>query len=123
MAEVVEADGFDEVIVHAGLEAGFTISLHGVGGQGDDGGVAEGGWGWGWGLGFTEAEETGGFVAVDFRHVAIHENEVIGLLLEAVKGFAAIGDGLGLIAEFPKELEGDLTVHEVVLGEEDAGRG
>jgi hypothetical protein len=40
LAEVVEAHGFDEVIVHAGLQAGVAIALHGVGGQGDDGGVA-----------------------------------------------------------------------------------
>jgi hypothetical protein len=74
-------------------------------------------------LELTDTEEAGGFVAIHFRHVTIHEDEVKRLFLKAGEGFATVGDGFGLVTEFPKELEGDLAVYEVVLSEEDAGVG
>src|ERR1019366_3175156 len=39
-AEVVQADRLGEMIVHAGLQAGFAVGGKGVGGEGDHGGVA-----------------------------------------------------------------------------------
>jgi hypothetical protein len=35
-AEVAEVDGFGQMIVHAGLQAGFAVGGKGVGGEGDD---------------------------------------------------------------------------------------
>jgi hypothetical protein len=54
----LEADGFGEVIVHAGGEAAFAVADHGAGGHGDDdaGGAL---------LGLLEAADlAGGFEAV-----------------------------------------------------------
>lgn len=66
--EVLGGDGFDDVFVHAGLEAAFAIAVHGVGGKGDDRGVdLEGGLEW--------ADGGGGFVAVHFGHLDVHSDD------------------------------------------------
>lgn len=105
------ADGFAEVVVHAGGSAGLAVADEGVGGEGDDvGGGAGGGMG---------AEVAGGFEAVHLGHLDVHEDDVVGLALDGGEDLEAVGGEVGAVAEAGEHVEGDLLVHDVIFGEED----
>jgi len=99
------------VVVHAGGEAALAGVEDGVGGEGDDVGL---------GAGVFLADAAGGFEAVHFGHVAIHEDDVEGGLLEGFEGFEAVGDAVGFVPEFLEEKGGDALVDGVVFDDEDA---
>src|SRR5256885_14684211 len=64
--EFFETDRFADVIVHAGSQTGFTVSMHGIGGHGDHvNGAAAG------------AETAGRLVAVQLGHATIHEYHIV----------------------------------------------
>lgn len=107
------ADGFGEVVVHAGLEAAFAVAFHGEGGEGDDGGAGAAG-----GL-FALAEPAGDLETVELGHHDVHEDDVEAAGLEEVEGFEAVlGDGDEVSLAFEEEAD-DLAVDVVVLDEED----
>ena len=62
----------------------------------------------------------GRFVAVQFRHLAIHEDEVVARAGEFLEGAAAILHHVGHVAEFLQLEERHLLVHRIVFGDEDA---
>src|ERR1035441_6625473 len=76
-AEVLQADRFGQMVVHAGPQAGFAGGGKGVGWGA--GAVAGGGGG----AVFAAAQFAGGFVPVHARHLAIHEDQRVG---EALQG-------------------------------------
>ncbi len=103
-------DGLGDVVVHAGFDAAFAIGLHGVGGHGDDDGVAAGR--------FGAADLFGGLVAVHDGHLAIHENEVVAIGGDHIDGFLAVGgefDGKTEALQHPRR---DELVDGVVFDEE-----
>ncbi len=112
--DVAEFDRLGDVVVHAGGEAGVAIALEGVGGEGDDAGLALGG--------EVGADLAGGLEAVHLGHLEVHENEVVGAAFEGAEGFEAVGDSVGAVAEAFEEAEGDLLVNEVVFDDEDGER-
>lgn len=115
-AELIEADGFREEVVHAGLEATFTIAGEGVGGEGDDDAGIGGGV-----LAFAKADLGGSFEAVHFGHLAIHEDEVMGVVEGGGEGIAAVGGEFDLEAEAGEHAADDELIGGVILGDEDAG--
>ncbi len=115
--EVGEFDGFTDIVIHAGLDAGFAVAVEGIGGHGDD---ADAGAAGGSEVSFQLADAPGGLVTVEFGHLAVHEDSVIGEAAEGFDGFEAIGDGVGGAAEFSQLAQGDFLVYGVILGEEDA---
>jgi hypothetical protein len=108
-------DGLGEEGVHAGVEA-ETVDLR-VAGRAD---AADGNAGRGSG---AAADFGGGFIAVHFGHLAIHEDDVVGLVEEGGEGFAAAGGGIGLAAEIAEEGGEDAAVDGVVIDDEDVERG
>lgn len=107
-------DGFGKVVIHAGGEAFFGVAGEGFGGEGDDEGA---------GLEVVGAEGGGGGEAVEFGHLHVHEDEVVGLGEGGGDGLVAVGGEVGVDAELGEHGLGDLTVDEVVFGEEDAEVG
>lgn len=115
--EGLDAHGFGEVVVHAGAEATFAGAGLGHGGHGDDvDGVGEARV-----AAFALADFAGGFEAVDFGELTIHEDEIERDDFEGAEDFGSGGDGLGLVAEFFEDGESDTLIDGVVFGDEDEG--
>jgi len=111
VAQRFEADGFAEVVVHAGFEALFAFTAHGIGGHGDDahGGAVGAG-----------ADAAGRLVAVEFGHLAIHEDKVVGADVERGEDLESVAGDIGLVTDVVEEAEGDLLVDDVIFSQEDA---
>src|SRR5262249_52920519 len=86
----------------------------GVGGHGHDRNA--GGW---W---FATTDFRGGFVAVHDRHLAIHENDVVGAGLDHVYSFLTVGSDIGAAAETLEQTHRDHLVDLVVFDDQDARR-
>lgn len=110
--ELVEADGFAEVVVHAGGEAKLAVAVDGVGGEGDDPGVAV--------VGVASAQLAGGLEAVHLGHLDVEEDDVEGGAGGDVEHLESIADDLGLVAKALEEEGDDAFVDEVILGNKDA---
>jgi hypothetical protein len=113
--ERLDADGFADVIVHAGFEAAFAGATDGVCGHGDDMDV--------WlrcrMLLFATADFACGFEAVEEGQLTIHEDDVIGDVAEGLKNLTSGGDGFGLESEAIEEGDRDALIDGVVFGDED----
>jgi hypothetical protein len=112
IGQLVEVDGFAEVIVHTGGQAVLAVFAGGVGRYRDDNGLCA----------FVSTDEACGFEAVHFGHLDIHEYEVVAILLELFEDFFSIGGHAWIITHFIEDDEGQLLVDGVVLGQEDAER-
>lgn len=114
-AEVVEADGFGEEVVHAGFAAGFADAGERVAGHGDDGGLL-----------FEEevaADLASGVDAAHDGHLEVHEDDVVLGARDHFDGFlTVVGDVDDGVAEALKEHGGDLLIQGLIFDEEDAGR-
>ena len=110
--ELSEVEGFGEVVVHAGGEAAFAVAEESVGGEGDDGR-----------LGGAGADGGSGGEAVHLRHLAVHENEVVGISFGEGYGGGTFGSDVDVATEFFEKEEGEGLVDGVVLGEENADSG
>lgn len=64
---MVAIDRLGQVVIHADGQATFSIALHGVGRDGDDGKVAAG-------LGVPASDRDGGFEAVHNGHLDVHKH-------------------------------------------------
>ena len=87
--ELSEVEGFGEVVVHAGGEAAFAVAEEGIGGEGDDGR-----------LGGAGADGGSGGEAVHLRHLAVHENEVVGISFGEGYGGGTFGSDVDVAAKF-----------------------
>ena len=105
-----EFHGLGDEAVHADFQAAVAVAGHGVGGEGNDAGLPVG-----W---QRAADADGRFNTVEFRHLEVHEDELIGALGDGLDGFEPVGDGVGFVAETFEEAQGDLLIDGVVLGEE-----
>src|SRR5581483_5891654 len=114
VANFVELDRLGDVIVHAGVETEFAVALEGVGGDGDDLGLAFGR--------KAAANGAGGLEAVHLRHLHVHEHELVVAGGKDIEGLDAVGDGVGTVTEAFKEAKRDFLVHGVVLNDEDFQR-
>jgi hypothetical protein len=64
---LLDLERFGQVIIHAGLQAALSVIHHGVGRQGDDGGMA---------TPFMLAYQAGRCKTIQHRHLAIHQDQV-----------------------------------------------
>ena len=124
--ERLAADGFGQVVVHAGLAALFAIALDGGGGHGDDGEGSDGGVGR---VRVVVADHVGRAVAVEDGHLDVHEDDVwvavvgIGVggvgggggFYEVVERFFTVPDRVDGEAEFSDRLQGYLLVDLAVF--------
>ncbi len=114
--ERVQLDRLGHVVIHAGVQAASCFTLHGVGGQRDDGqaGLARGG------SRLADTHRGGQFVAVHLRHVQVGQQQVVVGAAGGVQGLLAVADDVGLEAEQRQLLAQHLLVDLVVLGDQDA---
>ena len=108
--DLLGADGFAEVIIHAGGEATLLIFLHRVGGHGDDVGSP--------GSRPACADAAGRFKAIHLGHLQVHKDEVVLLSLDGLHGFPTIGRQVGLIAELLQNAQRHLLIDHVIFGDE-----
>ena len=73
--EFRRADGFRKIPIHPRLEAALSVSLHGMGGQGDDRNVKPR-------VLFTFPQLAGGFEPVHFGHLHVHQDQIVKPLFE-----------------------------------------
>jgi len=100
---------FGEVVIHAGGEAAFAIAEEGVGGEGDDGRAGRAG---------ADGGRRG--EAVHLRHLAVHEDEVVGVVGGEGDGFETVRGEVDLAAQFLEEQEGERLVDGIVFGDQNA---
>ena len=118
IGECVKIDGLGKIIIHPGGEAIVAVAFHSVGGEGDDGdvrcraAVLRGGL-------FQAADLAGGFEAVHFGHLAVHEDQVVARAAEGGEHFAATGGEVIGVAGGGEGFGDDELIHLIVLGNED----
>ncbi|MGA1994360.1 MAG: hypothetical protein ABSH45_01160 [Bryobacteraceae bacterium] len=112
LGQIFEADGFGDIVVHAGRETDLAGALEGFGGHGDDGRVPAGR--------FGAADRAGSGVAIHFGHVAIHEDQRIGEKADHPDGFVAVGGDVDAEAELFEQAHGDLLIDGVIFRDQDA---
>ena len=59
---------------------------------------------------FPPADFSGGFVAIQIRHLAIHEDDVVLFLFECIKHFDAVVDDIGVVAKLVQIAQGNLLI-------------
>ncbi len=96
-----------DVVVHAGPEALLAVALHRVSGHRDDIRLTK--------VAAARADASSGFVAIHFRHLAIHQNDLVVIAAKRLKDREPIGYGLCAVAESFQLLQGNLLVHGVVF--------
>ena len=69
------------------------------------------------------ADGPGGVIAVEFRHVTVHQDDVVGEAFAGFDGFPAVDDEIGDVAQLGEHERGEASVDVVVLGHEDAQGG
>ena len=78
-----------DIVIHSRLQAQFPVALHGVGGHGDNGNMMISDCGSG------IADPAGRLHSVHFRHLHIHEDEIVGEDLQRLQRLRAVGNGIG----------------------------
>ena len=90
------------MVVHSRLQTGVLVAGHGVGGQRHDGCTRK--------LSFTFAlpPEPACLIPVQYRHVTIHEYQVIAIPLQLLQSFVTIADLVDFEPEMSEQFEGNL---------------
>ena len=107
MRQIFHPHRLGNEVVHARVEAGLAIARHRVGRHRDDVGLLNA---------FLDPDTARGFQAVEFRHLHVHEHQVIVLLRQHVHGFPAVAGHVRLQAHFLQHLQRDLLIHRIVFG-------
>ena len=102
--ELFGLDRFGDIVIHAGFQAIFAVPQHGMGGHGNNGylvvahqrvGVAY---------------RLSGFKPIHFRHLHIHQHQVVGRHPQRLNRLLAVGHRIGLEAEFFEQMQGQFAV-------------
>lgn len=104
--QLTDADWFADVVVHAGSQTTVAIALKGLRGDGNDGDA--------WTL-LTGADPSRGFEAVHFRHLAVHQDQIIARGPETLHGFEAASDDIHRTTLALEQALRDELVHCIVL--------
>lgn len=113
--EGVDANGFADVVVHAGLEAAFAGPADGVGGHGNDMDRAAG-----VGLvAFAFPDRASGFETVEFGQLAIHQDDIVSDMIDGLENLVSGGDGFGAKTEAIEECHGDTLIDGIIFGDKD----
>ena len=107
------AGGLGEVVVHACGETGFSVSFDEVGRKGNDHRR---------GFGEMGPDSLGGYEAVDYQHLYVHDDEVESAGQGRFDGQLAIGSDDYLMAELAAHGADDYLVDEVILGHQNLRR-
>src|SRR2546421_3102370 len=102
----------ENVVVYARLDQALPVAPHGVARHGDDPG--------------TEVplprlpDDAGRLDPVHFRHLHVHEDDVVLLALDSLYGLGTVRSHIGAVAELSQEAKNKLLVGRVVLRKQDA---
>src|SRR5579875_19961 len=109
---MLNVQGLGDVTVHSSGEAAFFVAAHGVGGHGDDGNVLAS-------EALVAANGSGGFEAIHFGHLNVHQDRVERLVFESVQyGFARL-DRLDGVPSLFEQAHGESAIDRVVFGDQD----
>ncbi len=114
LVQLGRLDGFGQVVVHAVLEASLPVARHGVGGEGDDDDLGV--------LRLPELASRICRVASMPSMTGICTSmriKVVALLPRRLQGLGAVARDVGREAQLLERLDGDLLVHQIVLGQQD----
>ena len=107
-------DRFGDIAVHAAGEVSFPVSLHGVGREGDDGRLRV------YDSRGSRTDLPGRFEAVQFRHLNVHQDQVIAGLLHGADDLDAVADDIEpVVSEFFHDPGHHLLIDAVVFGQQD----
>ena len=70
---------------------------------------------------FALADRAGGLEPIHLRHLAVHEDEIVGELGEELHRFETVGRHVDPAAQLLQEANGDFLVDHIVLDHEHAG--
>ena len=120
LQQLLRPEWFAEIIRHAGLQAVLAVSFQHVGGQGDDGNLSA--------LAdhpFRLQFPNGPcrFETVHFRHLAIHEHQIVRLIAERLHRLTAVPHNVEFIAKALQDLRGHLLVDGIVLSQQNPSAG
>ena len=101
-------DGLCHMVVHTGGQEFFTSANHRVRGQRDYGNSRH--------VAGKAPNFLGRLNAVHFRHMYIHQNQIIGVAFHPLDGFNAIFDNIHPISDGLENRQGDFLINEIVLG-------
>ncbi len=109
-----EADRFGQIVVHVGVEAAFAIAFDGVRRHRDD----------------RQPRRTGRRgagadclrrgVAVEPRHLHVHQHDIERIRLQPIERLLPIVDNNRLMPELPQHRDRDALIHRIVFGKQDA---
>ena len=112
VGDVLGPYGFGDVVVHTCLEADLAVAFHCRGGHGDHREMAAR-------RGFELPQRPGGFVAVHFRHLAVHEHRCVVARCDGGKCFAAVVGYVDVVSELCEHASRDELIHVVVFYQQD----
>ncbi|VTR69616.1 hypothetical protein DESC_760043 [Desulfosarcina cetonica] len=112
--QAVRLDGFGDVITHPRRETAFTVTLHGMGRHGDDRNLRIEH------AGLAGADLPGGFVAVHFRHLDVHQYQIIWPGSQPFQGNFTIAGRVGGKSEALQQGQRQLLVDQIVFDQKNA---
>ena len=115
MAQVLLRKRFTQVIVHAGRQARFAVTLQRIGRDGDDGQHARVA-----ALLFMAADFRRGGKAVHHGHLAVHQDQIEILGLRRLQGFFAVVRAHHVQAQAVEHGQRHFHVDWIVLGQQHA---
>ena len=96
--------------VHARGFAFNIVILHGVCRERDDGNMSR--------FPFDAANFSSGFIAIEVRHLTIHQNQIEVARLPGIDRFSSIFHGVDFVSQSAQGMSGNLFVDRIVLGQQ-----
>jgi hypothetical protein len=109
-SELIEQHGFGEKVVHTRRKTPLPFALQGICGHGNDRSVEK--------RSLSPADHPRCLKAVHDRHVAVHQDEVVFLLVECLQGLISMHNHIGMTPQLTKHDGRHKTVGFIVLGDE-----
>ena len=100
-----------QVVVHPGGDAALAVALHRVRGHGDDRRAAR--------RALQAADLGRRGVAVQHRHLAVHQHRRVGLAAQGVDRLAAVGGDVDAVPAAAQDVDRDGLIGRIVLGQQD----
>ena len=89
--ELLPVDRLREVAVHTGIDTSAVRAFHGMRGKRNDGHVG--------GVRFEATDLSSGIIPVEFRHLTVHENEIVASAAPCCDRSMSIGHNIHLATE------------------------
>ncbi len=110
-AQLVQRDGLDEIVLHSRRQTPLAIAFHRFRRHRDDAGT-------------LLRRPAGAYLAarleaVHARHLDVHENHVVGILLDSRQRLPPVRRDVRGVSELLEEADGDVLIDGIVFGQQD----